>query len=358
MAKKKTTGKRKGNSPIPYQIRTAKVPGKKLFGSKRVAGVDSVRVYDIGQGDCVALMKNGKPIMYVDYGGFIDHPDQGNYSNVSKRLPIPSTGVPIVLTHWDHDHYYSARKNSKARGKDARWLAPRQLVGPSALKFATSLTDLKCWPASLGRKYIRFSAGSGFEICIAKCGKSPTVAGMAEDRNLTGLSITVLHKDVNGTVIEYVLLPGDAPFHKIPNLNTTPSHCLGMLAYHHGSHNHWNASTTSTLPSHSKAAQAVVFSYGQHNPYGHPDKSNYSSWQKKWKETPRLRSSRVKQNKHIDINFNPRKQSPTGKGKKSTVTSKAQLQKVDRDRSTLLEIEVDEDGQSWISIGDYWIPLG
>jgi hypothetical protein len=61
----------------------------------------------------------------------------------------------IVLTHWDKDHYYSAKKyNDEA--KKGLWLVPRQLASPQAVKFAAGLSNALRWPEAQGSSIFVF----------------------------------------------------------------------------------------------------------------------------------------------------------------------------------------------------------
>jgi hypothetical protein len=98
-----------------------------LFNPRNTTAITGIRVFDVGQGDCIGLLdQNGHVFCYVDYGGLLDHPDALNPTNTPLRQPTQYAGgtVSIVLTHWDKDHYYSAyRKNTAAQS--CEWLAPR-----------------------------------------------------------------------------------------------------------------------------------------------------------------------------------------------------------------------------------------
>jgi hypothetical protein len=270
-----------------------KIADYDLLAGQSVTQIDGVRVFDIGQGDCSALLDgNGDPFLYVDYGGVIDHPDKPKYTNLHKRLPIDQDKT-VVLTHWDWDHYNSGRHNPAA--KTAQWLVPRQNIGPQALAFANKLTKAACWPESQGRTPVRFAVGAVFDIQVEKCAPRPTGANAVEDRNLTGLAVMVIRKDASGSDERFVLLPGDAPYDKIPSCSggSPPGgDCVGMLAYHHGSHSHWTTATDQGMPGYGTYAVRLVYSFGASNSYHHPDRSNYqtSGWDGHGVETPSLRA--------------------------------------------------------------------
>ena len=88
-----------------------------LFDPERVSALNGIRVFDVGQGDCIGLRdQDDRVFCYVDYGGLCDHPDKADPANTPQRLPVGSADDPatIVLTHWDKDHFWSATKNPAA----------------------------------------------------------------------------------------------------------------------------------------------------------------------------------------------------------------------------------------------------
>lgn len=261
-----------------------------LLEGQSVSEISGVRVFDVGQGDCLGVLdEKEKVVLYVDYGGCIDHPDQADYSNVKSRLDVERSDngrIGIVLTHWDKDHYYSATKNSKTGG--CQWLVPRQKASISAASFAANLPNAACWPEEIGDDPKRFPVGGNCEIEIRKS-KKYKAGAKSENRNLTGLAIAVIRKDENGDDEQMILLPGDNVFHKIKNLPDVP--IRGLVAYHHGSHTHWHKVKSPVAINKCTTNNTVVYSCGENNPYNHPDKANYSAnWSAREIDTRRIRN--------------------------------------------------------------------
>lgn len=257
--------------------------------------IPGIRVFDVGQGDCIGLLdQNNAVICYIDYGGLGDHPDAFNTNNTKLRLAVAPSGarVPIVLTHWDKDHYYSAvNKNTEAQECD--WLVPRQHASPQAVIFAAKLNRARCWPEAIGQRVERFPVGANDVVEIRKC--KPYVRHTAtEDRNRSGLAITVIRTS-NGTDHQTMILPGDCHFDGIPGIPPVPIRAI--IAYHHGSHVHWTSATATAIGS-SSAPCRMVYSYGR-NSFGHPDTSSYAPhWDASAAHTPTVRALG---NEHIDI---------------------------------------------------------
>ena len=235
-----------------------------LHDPQQTLSITGIRVFDVGQGDCVGLLNQSSAVFcYVDYGGLANHPDASNPSHTAKRLPVQigTRPVAIVLTHWDKDHYYSAvKKNTAAQACD--WVIPRQWVSPQAVRFAAKLKNAQCWPQTQGQKPAPFPIGTNYEIEIRKCQPFERHA-VRENRNETGLVVTV-EQSSNGSLECYMLLPGDCHYDAIPApLPAAPIRVL--MAYHHGSRTHWDPNLTLQALGQPAGSHDVVYSYGQSN---------------------------------------------------------------------------------------------
>jgi hypothetical protein len=262
-----------------------------LFDPNAVTSITGVRVFDVGQGDCIGLLDQDRKVFcYFDYGGLADHPERNSPGHMQVHASTQHDGrdLSIVLSHWDKDHYWSAeKKNPSARA--GNWLVPRQNVSPSAARFAAELAKARCWPERLGEEPVAFTVGSQFEIEIRKCRGFDRDA-MNEDRNLSGLAITVVRKDQDGAKpTAMILLPGDCPFDLIPRRPDSP--LRGLVAYHHGSGVHWNFGTMMAI-ARKHVAFRMVYSFGaaygkETNAYGHPCRGNYKSGTRSWNSRSR-----------------------------------------------------------------------
>jgi hypothetical protein len=262
-----------------------------LSDPAKTTALAGMRVFDIGQGDCIGLLdQNNEVFCYVDYGGLGDHPDRGSTATnpASTRMPVQygAALTTIVLTHWDKDHYYSAKKYNTDAQK-CQWLVPRQMASPQAVRFAAKLTNALCWPESRKKNAVKFAVGADHSIEIRKC--SAFVAGaLTEDRNSTGLAVTLLcHED--GRLKTYMLLPGDCHFDGIPSL---PGGAIrALLAYHHGSRTHWSTATKTVIAGSLQTPRDLAYSFGKSNTYRHPRRDNYKTeWHPATVETPDLRA--------------------------------------------------------------------
>jgi hypothetical protein len=155
------------------------------------------------------------------------------------------------------------------------------------VRFAARLKNAKCWPESMLGTTHRFAVGGGHIIEIRKC-QAFNKKNKKQDRNCSGLAVTLLDHSggVRGNL--QMLLPGDCHFDGIPNRPNDPIHSL--VAYHHGAATGWNPSTTFAISATSQAAN-LIYSYSKKNNYGHPQRGNYQpTWDSLAETTPNVRS--------------------------------------------------------------------
>jgi len=263
--------------PVPEHVRDQVGDHIPLAG---VYGLKGVRVHHVGQGDGIAVIDtSGRSVFHIDYGGHQKNPFKGSL-DVDARMPVDSDRL-VMLTHWDQDHWCTANRGTRA--KAAQWLVPRQVTSPSAVKFATELDTLHhiaCIPESEVGIPHRFEADNGDEIWWEKLAKSETDAAKYEDCNSTGVAFSIVKRSKNGKG-QVILLPGDAPFHKVDHYHRHSKAKLtltGIVAYHHGSNTHWTDDTYKLLlnwPRRRLRPAEVIFSCGKGNSYQHPCDDNY-----------------------------------------------------------------------------------
>lgn len=227
--------------------------------------IDGLHVLDYGQGDCTAVVdKTNRAIVYFDIGGgkhtgSRTHPWHQAWDQHACHPQAPEFSLQptIVLSHWDGDHYSTARYLVKPGNKEvplaaaainvklSRWLAPRQCKHPSKLEMAVELgPSLRCWPK--GVESHTFELTPRTQMVIEKCdGNGPK----EYDPNLDGLAARLERLDKYDDVVERMILPGDAPYKIIPSFeNGPPDKVMAMLAYHHGSETHLDDDTIQSIP--------------------------------------------------------------------------------------------------------------
>jgi hypothetical protein len=247
-----------------------------LSPTAEVHSISGVRVFDVGQGDALAVLDQaGNPFLQIDYGGCYNSPFSIS-SGVSPdhTMPLGKDSL-LMLTHWDKDHWWSADMGTTA--KEATWLVPRQLTSPTAACFSASLSRIFCIPEDLVGLPQRFVARNGDAVIWEKIARSAKSDTSSEDCNRTGVAYSLVKQDTR----EVILLPGDAPFDRVAHYQELASAGMllrGVVAYHHGSRTHWTAATDkmlSTWRTKPESPVVVALSYGRRNSYGHPKPQNY-----------------------------------------------------------------------------------
>lgn len=243
----------------------------------RASKILGVRIFDVGQGDSVAVLAEvagtEETVLQLDYGGRERNPFKVD-ADVDLRMPVASSQL-LMLTHWDEDHWCSAPKGSAA--KSASWLVPRQVTSPRAVLFSTTVEDIHCIPEDLAEQSLRFEANNGDYILWQKIGSFPGTFAKDEDCNKTGVALAIVRQSPAGE--EAILLPGDAPFDKVGHFRQLAQQGVllrGIVAFHHGAGTHWTNATEQLLRNWPTFRPPdVVFSCSQPNSYHHPDRARY-----------------------------------------------------------------------------------
>lgn len=240
-------------------------------------GLSGIRVYDVGQGDAIAVLdQDRRPVVQIDYGGREGHPFR---APLWADELIPAEGVNLLMmTHWDEDHWCAARKAEPVR--KVRWLVPRQITSPRAVQFSLKVENAFCIPDThVGRGYC-FAAGRD-ELWWEKIAHGPGAGAADEDCNRTGVALSVVKRgpDGGGSVI---LIPGDAPFDRVSHYWRQFDEKLtlrGIVAFHHGAGTHWTEATEELLREWAGPTSPVqiIFSCARPNAYDHPDEQRYRS---------------------------------------------------------------------------------
>lgn len=271
-----------------------------LDHSLKEAGTIAVGVYDVGQGNCNAIVDQfSHPRLFFDLGWAPSFHAKTRPS-VRPNLFVCDAEfpAPVVLSHWDWDHWGFAIKRSVydrsslctrheffSSAMHRLWLARapqaiRHQLTPLHIQFYEALQKeslfsgipaIQLWPEGLRR--LPFSNG-WIEAC-------KPAKGRPDDRNNTGLAMWVHPGSISSGVI---LLPGDADFVSVPSARQNKrirSGIAGMVAPHHG-----GRVTEAAIPRPSLEASAkLVFSVGRENSYGHPKESAATAYRAAgWKD--------------------------------------------------------------------------
>jgi hypothetical protein len=224
-----------------------------FFHSMRADSIQQVNVYKVGQGNCIGLTDSANiPHAYFDVGNGCN---RNTHTFISTFKLCLSTMPAIILSHWDQDHFETAMYDPQSW--DCKWLAPMQNLTNTAYRLANKLIsngNLTIWPSTL-----TFHDFAGNRI--VKC------TSAMKYKNNSGLALFVNYQDAN-----FVLLPGDATFSKIPHHPT--GDIIGLVASHHGSRGAIFGMPSACTP------HMLAYSYGANNKEGHvdtPSRSAYST---------------------------------------------------------------------------------
>jgi hypothetical protein len=203
--------------------------------------------FDVGQGNAVGLFGITNCVQaYFDIGGGAGT-HAFTFPNALKSFCFTKR-PPIILSHWDHDHWSSAYRAPAAFRET--WIAPRQSIGPiqaAVVAQIISTGTLLLIPASFLGKW----RGC---VLLERC----TGSG----RNNGGLALTVSERP-NGMGMQ-MLLPGDARYQFVPSYTAgKPYH--SVLAPHHGA----KPNKTPVPTSMGQSTSRMVYSYGRGNSYKH-----------------------------------------------------------------------------------------
>ena len=217
---------------------------RRLGRVKRSAGV---AVYDVGQGNCQALLDEHLhiPLLYVDFGGGVLF--NSNTFPKSLRGFCFTERPPIVLSHWDWDHWSSAYRYPIALSQE--WIAPPVPETPIQQAFAADLYAKghlsiwdNGWPSELR------AGGVRIERCTGRTS------------NDSGLAVTFNSGAIGR---RSCLLPGDAAYRFVPSV-AAAERFNALCMSHHGGRLH---SKHYPLP---KRNAVAVNSAGPRNSYKHP----------------------------------------------------------------------------------------
>src|SRR5262249_38991336 len=96
--------------------------------------VHAIVALDVGQGNATALSGDvGDIALYFDFGGGVISNTKTFPKNHAHFCLRPA--MPIVLSHWDWDHWSSAERAGSS-SYDCKWIVPRQPLGANHRKHA------------------------------------------------------------------------------------------------------------------------------------------------------------------------------------------------------------------------------
>jgi len=208
--------------------------------------LDWAVVYDVGQGGSNGFCTSGGPVEgYFDLGGGVLR-NTFTFPTALRNFCF-STAPPVILSHWDWDHWSSANRNTASYNLD--WIAPRQKVGAIQTALITNISHH-------GRLLLvsaSFTAKWRGQIYLESC----TGSG----RNHSGIALTF--SEMSNGMGNLMLFPGDAKYSVIPSFGAKKY--LSVVVPHHGG----NMGTPLAPNYTGGTGPRLAYSYGLGNKYGH-----------------------------------------------------------------------------------------
>ena len=242
--------------------------GSETFEIRRILSLvrhaDTVAIYDVGHGAATALLQEGVPILYFDLGGSV-MANRRSFPEPLERFCF-SANPPIVLSHWDWDHWASAILDRNALECD--WILPLQsragALGAVHARFVARLmanaNRIVWWDYSTPNIRVGLT---GLTLVRAQ--------GPPSDRNESGLAARVEGRQGG------VLLPGDASLNYLRRQCHRLEH---LMVPHHGGRTDLSFVPT---PVHQDTSH-LIYSYGVGNLYRHPIDGTMRALSSLWKK--------------------------------------------------------------------------
>lgn len=189
--------------------------------------------------------------------------------------------VPILLSHWDLDHYRIAKSAIAGDFTDKEdcvglraWVAPGKahIRGLFANDLAWSIQQnemLYQWTDDI--KNVKFG-----NICVIRCNRNWQYKD--PDKNNFGALALVVGKGEN-----LLLYPGDANFESIPGIQKMNGNVRTVIATHHGSTTAlWDGLYKGgSIPKASSGSSYALFSYAKNNHFGHDARTAFPMYKNK-----------------------------------------------------------------------------
>lgn len=223
--------------------------------------VEDVAVYDVGQGAAHGLISGGRVSAYFDFGGGVTA-NKRTFPKALKQFCFCHAQHPIILSHWDHDHWSSSGRDTRAYA--STWIAPRQSArrskkaphhGALVAAIRRNGGTLRIWPRGLASLTVG-------QCSILKC--------TGTSKNASGLALEVSASAPNTGLLP-MLMPADAGYADLPT--SAASSYDAIVCPHHGGRS--NSPTVPHRPS--GVYPRLAYSYGRRNTHKHPLKPTWQA---------------------------------------------------------------------------------
>ncbi|MGL6244594.1 hypothetical protein [Pseudomonas sp.] len=228
------------------------------------AMADWLIVFDVGQGNACALLETstpdaGIPTLYFDLGAGVYR----NKNTAPANLEFSFySNPPVVLSHWDSDHWAGAYIADSAGSYPAlqmKWIAPSQTVGPTHIAFVNDVRKAH-------GEFLIYAPPSRPTVGVAQLRDGRCIrfmCGTGGGRNNTGLVMAI--EDNPLTFARSWILTGDCDYEHF-KAHLDPELPVGMVAPHHGAN--LSPNTPIPNPNRQNTYWRLVYSFGKDNQHG------------------------------------------------------------------------------------------
>ncbi|KAL6854485.1 hypothetical protein J3F83DRAFT_754697 [Trichoderma novae-zelandiae] len=274
------------SKPMAPMVSAAKVPFfspatvDDILGAllPRKADIVAYHVYDVGQGHSARAFDKHGAAFANDFGyGKLDDNDK----RVCYHMIRGQAAVPILLSHWDADHYRIGKSShAKDFSGSADDITLRPWIAPGRGHITGTVSNETAWLIQQNGNLHQWTDSVDYvqtkNVTIVRC-KRNTQFNLPDKNNWGALALFVGKGD------NLLLFPGDANFESIPEISSADGHVRSVIATHHGSTRSLGTGSQmgASIPKASSGETFAVFSYSQGNSYGHDIVKAYPYYEKK-----------------------------------------------------------------------------
>ncbi|KAF2970781.1 hypothetical protein GQX73_g2848 [Xylaria multiplex] len=237
-------------------------------------------VFDVGQGHSARAFDEYGPVFASDFGF-------GKVGNEEEKIcyhMINGQGtVPILLSHWDSDHYRIAKSESAWHVSGTTDdITQRPWIAPGRTHITGTIGNELAWLIQQNKSLYQWTDSVSHiktkNVTVVRCQHNGRF-NLPDKNNYGALALFI------GRGNNLMLYPGDANFESIPDINSASGNIRSVIATHHGSTRSLEGGrgqqTGANIPRASTGEAYTVFSYAEGNSYGHDIKNAFPLYQQK-----------------------------------------------------------------------------
>ncbi|KAK1240483.1 hypothetical protein MKX07_004511 [Trichoderma sp. CBMAI-0711] len=243
------------------------------------ADIIAYHVYDVGQGHSARAFDKYGAAFANDFGyGKLDDEDK----KVCYHMIRGQAAVPILLSHWDADHYRIGKSShAKDFSGSADDITLRPWIAPGRSHITGTVSNETAWLIQQNGNLHQWTDSVDYvqmkNVTVVRCMRNNQF-NYPDKNNFGALALFVGKGD------NLLLFPGDANFESIPEISSADGLVRSVIATHHGSTRSLGTGTKmgASIPKASSSGETyAVFSYSQGNSYGHDIANAYPYYEKK-----------------------------------------------------------------------------